>query len=74
VLDELKVKALKRAGMSAEDLAAQLQQRAAARDAKDYARSDQIRADLAAQGIALMDGGDGTQWRPASYVEDATLA
>jgi cysteinyl-tRNA synthetase len=44
VLDELKVKALKRAGMSAEDLAAQLQQRAAARDAKDYARSDQIRA------------------------------
>jgi hypothetical protein len=32
------------------------------------------RADLAAQGIALMDGGDGTQWRPASYIEDATPA
>ncbi|KAG0582108.1 hypothetical protein KC19_3G034800 [Ceratodon purpureus] len=70
VLDEIKILALKRAGLSMDDLAARFQERAAAREAKDYARSDQIRSELAAVGIALMDGGDGTLWRPAAVAEE----
>lgn len=70
VLDEIKDLALKRAGLSKDDLTARFQERAAARNAKDYARSDQIRLELAAVGIALMDGGDGTLWRPAAVTEE----
>ena len=70
ILDEIKELALKRAGLSIDDLAARFRERAAAREAKDYARSDQIRAELAAVGIALMDGGDGTLWRPAAVSEE----
>ena len=70
VLDEIKELALKRAGLSTDDLAARFRERAAAREAKDYARSDQIRAELATLGIALMDGGDGTLWRPAAVAEE----
>lgn len=73
-MDEIKEKALRRAGLTKADLAAQLQERAAAREAKNYARSDQIRAELAALGIALMDGGDGTQWRPSTNMEDISIA
>jgi cysteinyl-tRNA synthetase len=73
-LDEIKEKALRRAGLAKADLAAQLQERAAAREAKNYARSDQIRAELAALGIALMDGGDGTQWRPGTNMEGISIA
>lgn len=70
VLNEIKELALKRAGLSMDDLTARCQERAAARNAKDYARSDQIRLELAAVGIALMDGGDGTLWRPAAVTEE----
>ena len=70
----MKEKALKRAGMTTADLAVRLQERAAAREAKEFARSDQIRAELAALGIALMDGGDGTQWRPGTSTEDLSMA
>jgi len=37
-------------------------QRAEARVAKDFARSDAIRDELAAKGIALMDNPTGTSW------------
>lgn len=37
--------------------------RQAARKARDFARADAIRADLAAQGIVLEDGASGTTWR-----------
>lgn len=53
-----------------DDLTARFHERAAARNAKDYARSDQIRLELAAVGIALMDGGDGTLWRPVAVTEE----
>jgi cysteinyl-tRNA synthetase len=36
-----------------------------ARKAKNFARADEIRAQLAAQGIILEDGKDGTRWRRA---------
>ena len=37
--------------------------RLAARKARDFARADAIRADLAARGITLEDGPGGTTWR-----------
>ncbi len=37
--------------------------RAAAKKAKDFARADQIRADLLAQGVVLEDSAAGTTWR-----------
>ncbi|NND45758.1 MAG: cysteine--tRNA ligase [Xanthomonadales bacterium] len=37
--------------------------RNAARDARDFARADEIRDQLAAMGVALEDGAGGTRWR-----------
>jgi len=39
--------------------------RLAARQTKDWAKSDQIRDELTAMGIVLEDGKDGTGWRLA---------
>jgi cysteinyl-tRNA synthetase len=39
--------------------------RNAARSAKDFAKADQIRDELAAMGITLMDGPEGTTWEMA---------
>jgi cysteinyl-tRNA synthetase len=40
-------------------------ERAAAKKARDFARADQIRAELAGQGIVLEDSAAGTTWRTA---------
>ncbi|MFP6728081.1 MAG: cysteine--tRNA ligase, partial [Alphaproteobacteria bacterium] len=40
-----------------------IEQRRRARADKDFATSDLIREDLAAQGIVLEDGAQGTTWR-----------
>ncbi|NBW01328.1 MAG: cysteine--tRNA ligase [Betaproteobacteria bacterium] len=40
-------------------------ERAAAKKTRDFARADQIRAELAAQGIVLEDSAAGTTWRTA---------
>jgi cysteinyl-tRNA synthetase len=47
------------------DVAALVAERDAARDAKDFARSDEIRDELLAQGIVLEDTAQGTVWRRA---------
>jgi cysteinyl-tRNA synthetase len=47
------------------DIAMLVAERDAARAAKDFARSDQIRDDLLAQGIVLEDTPQGTVWRKA---------
>lgn len=52
-------------GLAPEAIDALLVERANARKAKDFARSDQIRDDLAAQGIVIEDGPDGATWRRA---------
>jgi cysteinyl-tRNA synthetase len=48
-----------------DDIAMLVSERDAARAAKDFARSDQIRDDLLAQGIVLEDTAQGTVWRRA---------
>uniref|UniRef100_A0A0E0ISZ0 cysteine--tRNA ligase n=1 Tax=Oryza nivara TaxID=4536 RepID=A0A0E0ISZ0_ORYNI len=64
-LKQLKDKALKRAGMTAEQLQQMIEQRTLARKNKDFAESDRIRTELSALGIALMDEPTGTLWRPS---------
>ena len=51
------------AGLSDQQIQAQIQARLDARKSRDFARADQIRADLLAQGVVLEDGPTGTTWR-----------
>jgi cysteinyl-tRNA synthetase len=46
-------------------VAERLGARAAARQAKDFAGADAIRAELQAGGVEIMDGPTGTDWRVA---------
>ena len=49
--------------LSADAIEGLIEKRREARANKDFATSDQIRDDLAAQGIVLEDGAGGTTWR-----------
>ncbi|GLT77137.1 hypothetical protein SLA2020_487490 [Shorea laevis] len=64
VLHQLREKALKRARLTEDQILQKIEERTAARKNKDYEKSDEIRKDLAAIGIALMDTPEGTSWRP----------
>ncbi|KAK4792553.1 hypothetical protein SAY86_022988 [Trapa natans] len=64
ILEELKQKALKRAELEVADIERFIEERALARKNKEFAKSDKIRAELTAKGIALMDLGNKTEWRP----------
>jgi len=50
------------------DVAAMLEQRAAAREARDWAASDRLRDGLAERGIVVEDTRDGQRWRPSAEV------
>ncbi|WP_414566951.1 cysteine--tRNA ligase [Nostoc sp. CCY 9925] len=49
-------------GLSDAEIEAKIQQRQAARQAKNFAESDRIRKELQAQGITLIDSREGTRW------------
>jgi cysteinyl-tRNA synthetase len=53
------------------DLQALVDERAAARSARDWAASDRLRDALAARGIAVEDSRDGQRWRRAGTPADA---
>jgi cysteinyl-tRNA synthetase len=61
-LRALREKASARRGVDPAEVARRIDERAAARKAKDFARGDAIRDALLAQGVALLDGPDGTTW------------
>jgi cysteinyl-tRNA synthetase len=52
-----------RQGVDAAAVEAAIAERLAARKARDFARADAIRAQLAEQGVVLEDGAGGTTWR-----------
>ncbi|PWK87663.1 cysteine--tRNA ligase [Fulvimonas soli] len=49
-------------GVDAAQVEALLEERRAARGARDFARADAIRAELAAMGVVIEDGAQGTRW------------
>ncbi|XP_022137417.1 cysteine--tRNA ligase, chloroplastic/mitochondrial isoform X1 [Momordica charantia] len=63
-LQQLKEKALIRAKLTNDQVLQKIEERNAARKNKEYEKSDAIRTDLATVGISLMDGPNGTTWRP----------
>jgi cysteinyl-tRNA synthetase len=61
-------KAFLRAGTQLDDdtIRKLIDERAAAKQAKDFSKADRIRADLLAQGIVLKDSPAGTTWEAAT--------
>jgi cysteinyl-tRNA synthetase len=51
--------------ISADAIEAMIEERQQAKLAKDYARADEIRQELLAQGVVLEDSREGTKWRRA---------
>ncbi len=51
------------AGLSAEEITELIAQRVSAKKEKNFARADQIRAELLEKGVVLEDSPSGTTWR-----------
>lgn len=56
------LEALKKIGMTEDDVLDAIEQRNVARKAKDWTKADNIRDELSEKGIELKDGQDGTTW------------
>ena len=65
LLDELRALAINRQEIDVEAVDALVRERTAAREARDWAAADSARDKLLESGIELMDGPQGTTWRPA---------
>jgi cysteinyl-tRNA synthetase len=63
-LVEMKNLALIRSGLSEGEVAAAIEERAAARAAKDFEAADAVRKRLEALGVMIMDTPKGTEWKP----------
>lgn len=59
---EKKNQALKKLGITAQDVEEKIAARAEARKAKDWARADALRDELADLGVIMEDGASGTKW------------
>ena len=59
----IRTRAAGRRGIDPAAVERRIVERTEARKAKDFARSDAIRDELAAQGVTLMDGPQGTSWK-----------
>ncbi len=55
----------KKEDILAEDIERMIEERQAARKAKDFARADAIRDELLAKGIILEDTREGVKWKKA---------
>ena len=64
-LQALRDKAAKRRGIDEAWVSEKIAARTEARKAKDFARSDALRDELLAKGVAIMDGPEGTSWKVA---------
>lgn len=62
-LDKVKLAGLAKLDINQEEIEALIEQRLQARAEKDFSRSDEIRDDLAARGIELLDSREGTSWK-----------
>lgn len=62
-LQRLNLALLKNTGLTEADVRQAIEERQAARSDKDFARSDLIRDELAAKGVQLLDGPQGTTWK-----------
>ncbi len=62
-LEKQKLAGLKSLDITAEQIEQFIAERKQARQDKDFARSDEIRDELAAKGIELLDGVKGTSWK-----------
>jgi len=62
MLSELKSRYLPRLGITEDEIATKISERKAAREAKDFAKSDAIRDELIEKGIELRDTPHGTDW------------
>ena len=61
--EEVKIKRLAALGIERADIEDLLEQRSAARAGKDWGRADEIRDELLARSIVVMDGAEGVTWR-----------
>jgi len=51
------------AGLSDADIEARIAERSDAKKSRDFARADQVRKDLAAEGVILEDTKEGVRWK-----------
>jgi len=62
-LEKARERKLAELGITRKEIETLIEERAAARKAKDFARGDQIRDSLLARNIVLLDSPQGTKWR-----------